>query len=257
VAAVSWLSLAPVKGLGLVQAGEIALERFGVLENRRFYVRDAAGEFVNALKHPELFQVVPAYDPHGEALALRFPDGAVAEAQVELGEQVATDFYGREISGRVVAGPFAEALSAHAGAPLELVQTDEPGVAVDRGRGPVSLVSDESVEELARQAGRARVDAGRFRMLIGIRGVDPHGEDEWIGRNVGVGDAVVRVLEQVARCAITTHDPATGERDLDTLRVIRNYRGVRGAKQLDFGVYGTVVESGRVRVGDVVEPLAS
>jgi MOSC domain-containing protein len=255
VAAVSWLSLAPVKGLGLVRADEIELERFGALENRRFYVRDAGGQFVNGLTNPELFQVTPAYDPHGETLALRF-SGDVVEAQVELAEQVTTDFYGRDVPGRVVAGPFAEALSSYAGAPLKLVQTDEPGAAVDRSRGPVSLVSDESVEELARQAGRERVDAGRFRMLIGIRGVAPHEEDEWIGGSVRVGDAVVRLLEQIARCAITTRDPATGERDLDTLRVIKNYRGVRGKKQLDFGVYGTVVEPGRIRVGDVVEPLA-
>lgn len=257
MAAVSWLSLAPVKGLGLVQAGEIELKRFGVLENRRFYVRDGGGQFVNGLKHPELFRVTPAYDPHGETLALTFPDGAVVEAQIELAEHVTTDFYGREVPGRVVVGPFAEALSSHAAAPLKLVQTEDPGAAVDRARGPVSLVSDESVDEFARQSGRERVDAGRFRMLIGIRGVAPHEEDEWIGRSVRVGEAVVRLLEQVARCAITTRDPATGERDLDTLRVIKDYRGVRGKKQLDFGVYGTVVEPGRVRIGDVVEPLAS
>jgi hypothetical protein len=257
VAAVSRLSIAPVKGLGLVSAGQIALERFGVLENRRFYVRDERGRFVNALKHPELFQVVPAYDPYGETLALRFPDGAVVEAQVELDGAVTTDFYGREVAGRTVVGPFADALSEHAGVPLRLVQTDEPGAAVDRPRGPVSLVSDESVAELARRAGREHVDAGRFRMLIGIRGVEPHGEDDWLGRNVRVGDAVVTLVEQVARCAITTRDPATGQRDLDTLRLIKAYRGVRGTKQLDFGVYGTVVEPGRVRVGDVVEPLAS
>jgi uncharacterized protein YcbX len=257
VAVVSWLSLAPVKGLGLVQAAEIQLERFGALENRRFYVRDGRGRFVNGLTHGELFQVAPAYDPHGETLALTFPDGTVVESQVELAEPVSTDFYGREVWGRVVVGPFAEALSSSAGAPLTLVQTDEPGAAVDRPRGPVSLVSDESVEELARQAGRERVDAGRFRMLIGIQGVAPHEEDGWIGRTVRVGDAAMWVVEQVARCAITTRDPATGERDLDTLRLIKDYRGVRGRKQLDFGVYGTVVEPGRVRVGDAVEPLAS
>lgn len=257
MAAVSWLSIAPVKGLGLVAADHIALETFGVLENRRFYVTDAHGRFVNGLKHSTLFQVQPSYDAQGETLALRFPDGTTAEAKVELGEQVTTDVYRRSLHGRVVVGPFAEVLSTFAGEPLRLVQTDEPGTAVDRPRGPVSLVSDESVEELARQAGRDQVDAGRFRMLIGIRGVAPHEEDEWIGRNVRVGEAVVRPMEQVARCAITTKDPATGERDLDTLRVIKEYRGVRGTKYLDFGVYGVVVDPGLVRVGDAVEPLAS
>jgi hypothetical protein len=257
VAAVSWLSIAPVKGLGLVPATEIALERFGVLENRRFYVADARGGFVNGLKHSMLFQVRPSYDANSETLVLRFPDGTTAEAELELGEHVTADIHRRPVRGRVVAGPFAEALSAFAGEPLTLVHTDEPGTAVDRVHGPVSLVSDESVQELARQAGRDQVDAGRFRMLIGIRGVAPHEEDRWIGRNVRVGEAVVRPAEQVARCAITTKDPATGERDLDTLRVIKEYRGVRGTKYLDFGVYGAVVQPGRVRVGDAVEPLVS
>jgi hypothetical protein len=39
--------------------------------------------------------------------------------------------------------------------------------------------------------------------------------------------------------------------------VIKAYRGTRGEKQLDFGVYGEVVTPGRVRVGDAVEPFAT
>jgi len=255
VPAVSWLSVAPVKGLGLVPRDELALETFGALENRRFYVIDAEGRFVNGLKHGRLFQVAPAYDARAETLALRFPDGGAVEASVEVDGAVATTFYRRRVEGRFVLGPFADALSSFAGEPLRLVQTVEPGAAVDRARGPVSLVSDESVAELGRRSGRADPDARRFRMLIGINGVAPHGEDEWLGRRVWIGEAVVKLVEQVARCAITTKDPDTGERDLDTLRVIKDYRGVRGKKHLDFGVYGTVAEPGRVRVGDAVEPL--
>jgi len=112
------------------------------------------------------------------------------------------------------------------------------------------------VDELARQAGVDSTDVRRFRMLVGVGGGEPHQEDAWIGRDVRIGEAVVRVHEQVARCAITTKNPDTGERDLDTLRVIKAYRGTRGEKQLDFGVYGEVVTPGRVRVGDPVEPLA-
>jgi uncharacterized protein YcbX len=83
----------------------------------------------------------------------------------------------------------------------------------------------------------------------------PHEEDQWVGADVRIGEAVVRVREQVARCAITTKNPDTGERDLDTLRAIKGYRGVREGNHVDFGVYGEVVEPGRVRVGDPVEPL--
>ena len=58
-----------------------------------------------------------------------------------------------------------------------------------------------------------------------------------------------------ARCAMTTHDPDTGEPDLDTLRTIISYRGLREGKNADFGVLADVEEPGRVRLGDEVVPL--
>jgi uncharacterized protein YcbX len=54
---------------------------------------------------------------------------------------------------------------------------------------------------------------------------------------------------------VTTRHPDTGERDLDTLGLIKGYRGVRERKEIDFGVYATVEQPGPVRVGDAVEPL--
>jgi hypothetical protein len=259
VPSVSWLSIAPVKGLALVRADDVKLEPFGVLENRRFHVLTEDGRFVNGLTRLKrsLVEVIPSWDAESDALRLTFPDGRVVEDVVRLGEPVSTWFYRRAEQGRLIEGPWAEALSEFAGRPLRLARTDRLGGAVDRTDGAASLVSDASVDELARQAGVAQVDARRFRMLVGLAGCDPHEEDEWIGRDVLIGEAVVRVREQVARCAITTQDPSTGRRDLDTLRVIKDYRGVRGSKSLDFGVYGEVVEPGRVRVGDAVQPLSS
>jgi uncharacterized protein YcbX len=257
VPAVSWLSVAPVKGLALVRRDEVALEPFGVLENRRFYVLDERGRFVNGLTRLErsLFAVVPEWDAPADSLRLTVPDGAVVEEAVSLGSPVSTWFYNRAEPGRMVDGPWAQALSEYAGRELRLARTDEPGRAVDRPDGSVSIVSDESVDELARNAGVTSADARRFRMLVGVSGGEPHEEDTWVGRDVAIGDAVVRVHEQVARCAITTKNPDTGERDLDTLRIIKTYRGVRGTKHLDFGVYGEVVTPGVVRVGDRAEPL--
>jgi uncharacterized protein YcbX len=254
---VSWLSVAPVKGLALSMRDELTLESYGALENRRFHLLDEQGKFVNGLTRVErsLFRVSARWDPTADALELTFPDGAVVGGTVVPGDVVTTDFYGRAEPGRVVVGPWAAALSAFAGRELRLVRTDVPGRAVDRGDGAVSIVSDESVDELARQAGVDDADARRFRMLVGISGARPHEEDEWVGTNVRIGEAVVRVREQVARCAITTKNPDTGERDLDTLRVIKGYRGLRGGNHLDFGVFGEVVEPGCVRVGAAVEPL--
>jgi MOSC domain-containing protein len=138
---------------------------------------------------------------------------------------------------------------------VRLVRADDPGAAVDRARGSVSMLSEASLEELRRRAScEEPVDPARFRMLIGIGGVHAHEEDEWLGRRVRVGEAVVVLHEQVARCAITTQNPKTGVPDFDTLRQIKAYRGARDRKLIDFGVYGEVDEPGRVRLGDPVEP---
>ena len=253
--AVSVLSYTPVKGLALVHPSELQVGAEGVADNRRFYLIREDGRRYEITRDGRTSVVVPAYDSESETLSLRFPDGPVVEGRVELDGEVVTDFYGRAVSGRVVRGPWAEALSDFIGKPLRIVKADRPAGGVDRDNGPVSLVSEASVSELARQAGLDNVDGRRFRMLITVSGCEPHEEDGWVGREVRIGEVVVRVLEQVARCAATTYSPATGTRDLDTLRIIKSYRGVREGKHLDFGIYGEVVQPGRVAVRDSIDPL--
>jgi uncharacterized protein YcbX len=244
-----------VKGLALVERDEVVLEEYGVPENRRFHIVDADGRRYNQLRNGALVQISPEYD--GERLALRFPDGAVADAEVELGSEITTDFYGRPVQGRLVEGPWSAALSEWAGRPLRLVQS-APGAAVDRAGGPVSLVSSASLQELARHGDRnGEVDGRRFRMLFELDGCEAHEEDTWVKGRVRIGDALAYIRHDVGRCAITTQNPDTGAPDLDTLRTIREYRGETlnesGKKHIPFGVYGNVVEPGRVAVGDAVE----
>ena len=61
--------------------------------------------------------------------------------------------------------------------------------------------------------------------------------------------------EVVGRCAVTTHDPDTGVRDLDTLRILARYRPPDSGEPLPIGVWGGVEQPGIVRVGDAVEAL--
>jgi uncharacterized protein len=120
----------------------------------------------------------------------------------------------------------------------------------------VTLVSDGSLARLAREAKCDEVDARRFRMLFELTGCEPHEEDTWNGRLFSIGEAVVRVGGPVDRCAVTTRDPDTGERDLDTLRLLKSYRGQRESDgAVLFGVYARVEQWGLVRVGDPVEPV--
>jgi hypothetical protein len=178
--------------------------------------------------------------------------------EIGLREPVETMFYDHSVKGHLVDGPWSQALSDFAGASLRLIRTDEPGAGSDRGaRGTVSLVSAASLERLAAEAGVDAVDGRRFRMLFTIDGVAAHEEDGWVGRDVAVGDAVLRPNGLVGRCAVTTHDPDTGVPTLDTLHVLRAYRGdVPTDEPLPFGVWGEVVRPGRVAVGDSVAPIA-
>ena len=93
-------------------------------------------------------------------------------------------------------------------------------------------------------------------MLFELSGCEPHEEDTWEGRRFAIGETVVQIGSPVERCAVTTRDPETGAADLDTLRLIKSYRGQRPADgAILFGVYGHVARPGRVRVGDAVEPV--
>lgn len=254
---VAWITIAPVKALGLVQLDEVLLEPFGVPGNRAFYLVDDGGRLVNGKVAGSLVQVAPDYEPNAERLRLTFPDGSVLEGDVALGEPATTDFWGRSVEGRIVEGPWAEGLSALAGRRLRLVRADRPGGAVDRGHiGGVSIVATSSLGALATAAGVAEVDGRRFRMLFGVDGVPPHVEDSWLGCTVRIGEAAVLVRGNVGRCAVTTQDPGTGVPDLDTLRVLGEYRGdIETTEPLPFGVWAQVVEPGRVRLGDSVEAI--
>jgi uncharacterized protein YcbX len=192
---------------------------------------------------------------HGSPL-LRFPDGSEVVGDVELGAHIVTSFFGRPVDGRLVEGPWSEALSAYVGRPVRLARTEREGDGVDRGRlAGATLVSTASLDALRDAAGESRpVDGRRFRMTIGIEGVEPHAEDGWIGSEVRVGGATVAVREHVGRCAVTTLDPDRGVRDLDTLGTIAAYRGeVQTREPIPFGVWCEVVEPGPVAVGDPVE----
>jgi uncharacterized protein YcbX len=250
---VARLSIAPVRSLGLEHPDEIDVTEVGVVEDRRFYLTDATNRLVDRLILGPLVQIQTHTDPGATRLWMAFPDGTVIDDEVVLGEPIETPIHGRTGVGHIVVGPWTQPLSDFCGRPITLVRCDRP--AGTRSGNPTSIIGDGSLAELARQAGVEAVDARRFRMLIELEGLDPHAEDDWVGGRVAIGDAVLAVTLPDARCAITTQDPDTGVRDLDTLRTIIAYRGLRDGKHADLGVLADVAVPGRIRVGDEVDVL--
>ena len=133
---------------------------------------------------------------------------------------------------------------------MTLMETTGAGTCFDEY--PVSLISEASIEHLGNLTrGAKRFEAKRFRPTFLLDGCQIHEEDSWLGSAVRIGDRLqVRLVARDPRCAITTLDPSTGERDFDTLRLILRYRP--NPRAAYFGVYGIVEVPGVVSVGDEV-----
>lgn len=249
---VAWIAIAPVKSMALVFLDRAELGRDGIAGDRAFALIDERGRLVNGKRAGQLATVVVDHDPASGVLSMRFPDGSRASGVAAVGDPVEAWFFGELRPARAVGGPWAAALQAWTGMDLRLV-------ALAGGQGPdhrltTTLLSSAALAELAAVGGAsAPLDRRRFRMTFGIDGIAAYAEDGWIGREVRVGGAVVRVEGNVGRCATTTQDPDTGRPSFDTLKAIQDSRGhLPSTEPLPFGVLGEVVQPGPVAVGDPV-----
>ena len=255
---VSAILVAPVKGLRALAREEVELGREGVRENRRFLLIDAQGQMVNGKRIATLQAAVAEYSDAERTLSLGLPGRPPLRGVVELGARLRATMFSNPLEVAEVLGPWSAALSDHAGTPLRLVEATGACGAVDRGAdGPVSLIARASVRRVAQQAERAQpLDPRRFRMLLEVDGVEAHAEDSWVGRPLAIGAAAVMARGHVGRCAVTTLDPDSGQRDFDTLAALASYRRKAGTTEpLACGIYGVVLQPGIVRVGDAVTPL--
>jgi uncharacterized protein YcbX len=249
---VTALAVTPVKGMRLRAVDAVELSELGARGNRAFYVVDEKRRLMNGKGAGSMQAVVPDYDVGAGQLTFAFPSGEVVSGHVEYGDEIQTNFFGAIHFAKELVGPWSDALSEFMGRPVRVVAA--PGVGADRGRaGSVSLMSRASLRQLAEVAGSEPVDGRRFRMLIEVDGVDAHAEDDWVRHKVRVGSARVEWHGHVGRCATTTRDPDSGEVTFPTLHVLAAYRKEHPSEEpLPFGIYGEVLEGGRVRVGDEV-----
>jgi uncharacterized protein len=247
-ATVSELTIVPVKGMRVARVDEVRLEGRGPVGDRAFLVVDAHGDLLKTTRTPELLAVVPAWD--GEMLRLRFPGGGeVAEAPRPGAAAVTRLYDGREMPGRLVDGALADALSEHLGRRVRLLMREAGQTGADDF--PATLMSEASLRALAPALGGTVPDGRRFRMTMTVVGLEAWEEHGWAGREVAAGEVVLRVVDPVPRCVVTTRDPDRGSTDAPILRALAR---LRGRDDVTFGVWCEVVRPGTVRRGDAVSP---
>ncbi len=115
----------------------------------------------------------------------------------------------------------------------------------------VSVISPATISGIGREAG-LNLDRRRFRanIMIETRDREPFLEDGWVGGTLVFGNseprAAVSVTARDVRCSMINFDPDTGTQDKRVLKTV-----VRLNKN-NAGVYGTVVQTGTLSVGDSV-----
>jgi uncharacterized protein YcbX len=176
-----------------------------------------------------------AYDPASGLLSVRGPDGRLANEDV------------RTADGRARMGAFLAALLGEEARGTPRFH-HVPGHSFQDGRiKAVSLINLGSLAAYERDVGGKR-DLMRFRANIYFTG-PAWVEFDWIGQDVTIGGAVLRVVKRTVRCPATEVNPATAERDADPVKELFALYGHR-----DLGVHAEVVDGGRIAVGDAILP---
>ena len=116
-------------------------------------------------------------------------------------------------------------------------------------RNYVSLVNLASVGEVERAA-HVSVDPIRFRANVYFDGAVAWSELDWIGKELGIGKARLRVVSPITRCPATAVNPTTAERDLDIPRIL-----LKAFAHNHMGIYAEVVEGGMVESSDLLQPV--
>jgi hypothetical protein len=113
----------------------------------------------------------------------------------------------------------------------------------------VSLIGLGSLAALQAAADAPR-DKRRFRANIYIEDIEPWAEFTWVGRHIRVGATVMEVQEKIDRCAATTVNPDTAERDANPVKELQEHFG-----HIELGVFAAVVQGGEIRPGDDIAVL--
>ncbi len=184
------------------------------------------------MRDEKLAQLRIAFDEQTGELAIHWAGKQVVRAK-------ATESLGRTLIEQFFAGFLG---AAARGTPKLL---EAPGhMFTDTPEKCLSLINLASITDLERVM-RADVDPLRFRANIYFEGAPAWAEFDWIGKEIEIGPARLRVTARIDRCAATSVNPVTAARDMNVVKALQ-----RGFGHIDMGVYAEVIGGGEIATGD-------
>jgi uncharacterized protein YcbX len=226
----------PVKSMQGERLDEATIDGDGIDGDRRFALFDATtGVGLTARRFPELLFARARWRPDAGNVEITLPDGSRG-----VDDDALSAWLGRRVELRAArsASPRRyenpDDFEDEARAPWHAFD-GAPGAFHDSARARVTLVSTETL---------GGWDERRFRANVVL---DGSGEDDLVGRTIGIGSARLDVQKQVRRCVMVTRaQPGDIGHDLDVLRAVNaRYGGT-------IAVGAVVVGAGRIATGDRV-----
>lgn len=228
IATVASVHRYPVKSLLGEDLTAIDVDERGVVGDRVWSVRTAGGKLGSGKSTRRFEAVIGLLELRATSVdgnvVVTFPDGE----RYDVTDLRAT-----------------EQISRHIGQPLTFVREADISHFDD---GPVSLIGLASVRALADARG-VPIDARRFRANIRLDTERPFVEDEWIGRRVAAGTAVLEVALPSPRCVMINMASA------DLPEQPGNLAAIGRLHSQCLGVIAKVVTPGRIGTGDALQLL--
>jgi hypothetical protein len=193
--------------------------------------------FMCLMKNARIASLFSFFDPRSGMLAIRAPDGAavVENALTVAGRDRIGAFLTSYLGGEARGTPRFHCVPGHS--------------FCDQRQKVVSLINLASLRDYEAKVG-ARRHRRRFRANVWFSGAPAWTEREWVGQQIQLGGAVLRVVKPITRCAATEVNPVTAERDAVPVEELRELYG-----HIELGVHAEVVEGGRFAVGDSIAVL--
>jgi uncharacterized protein YcbX len=246
----------PVKGLGPDTLSRVQLEAGGWFPGDRIFAIENGPSgfdpqrpahrpklaYLMLMKHAALARLTPRWDEAARHLAIADDNGTVIAGQVDDPEDCAR--IGEAIAARLPADDLR--------GPARLLVAPDGFRFTDSPQGYVSLINLASVSDLGTRMGQP-IDPLRFRGNLLLDGLAPWTEFNLVGQTLaGPGGLKLEVTARIDRCAATSVNPVTAERDAPVVRALMSAFG-----HVDCGVYARIVSSGTLAVGqrfNVVAP---
>ena len=268
----------PVKSMMGEELNATEVDEFGLLGDRAYAIVDSSDGKVasakNPRKWPDLFNFratlveTPKSGTKVPPVRITLPDGIIASDQREISQILSralsrnVRFHAANRHRRERAAPSrADNSTAKAEEYWPDIEGLEHRDAVTDFTLPegtffdtavVHLLTTATLDRLRELYPQGRFEARRFRPNMVVQ--TPEGErafveDAWIGKVAAIGETVrLKITGSCPRCVMTTLPQGDLPKDVGILRAAAQHN------RANVGVYASVLQGGRVRRGDSVEP---